>query len=52
LINVQNSEKDPIFQRIPETKKSYEYIRISMQRKIYRSTKKDSVRDHSRIDHG
>ena len=45
-----NSVKDPIFQPIPETKKTYEYRSIKMQRKIYRGHIKTlSVTIHGQI---
>ena len=45
-----NSVKDPIFQPIPETKKTYKYRSIMMQRKIYRGQRKTlSVTIHGQI---
>ena len=45
-----NFVKDPIFQPISETKKTYEYRSIYMQRKIYRGHRKTlSVTIHGQI---
>ena len=45
-----NSVKDPIFQPIPETKKTYEYRSVYKQRKIYRGHRKTlSVTIHGKI---
>ena len=45
-----NFVKDPIFQHIPETKKTYEYRSVYMQRKIYRGHRKTlSVTIHGQI---
>ena len=48
--DIVNSVKDPIFQPIPETKKTYENRSIYMQRKIYRGHRKTlSVTIHGQI---